>query len=403
MVQRVLYFSIGTFVLNGPDSGGNIYGRNLVKRLSEDSSIKLFVVNLNSEVNRLGTERFFANLGIDLLFVPINHMNLRPETGSLTDTVALLAKVLYRFPYEMEANNQIHVAQAGNWAINHWQVDHVIVDYLPAVMFWKGLENLSISKTVVTVNREADLYAETLAFGGYPHGTLTGKISHWRLRNFERRMHKKFDKVVAIGASDVPPYLPGHKTAVVTSYLDESSRRWSPKDNRTLFFAGSVGHHPNRLAIRYIVAKLAPKVLSHVPDAKFAIIGASPADVPVEYHHPSIDLMGPSTSTEVERLFTSASLFLCPVENTFGMKFKLAEAAAYGTPFLASKQTMLGFPYLKGLPDIDLENSSGAAVLIAEYLLQPPKLKGLASEIEKRHRAFAASQKDIWSREILPR
>jgi hypothetical protein len=411
VVRRVLYFSIGTFVVNGYELGGNIYARNLVKRLSEDSGIKLFVVNANSEANRPGTEEFFAKLGVDLLFVPITPIKLWPEIRSLKDAVSLVAKVLYRFPYEMEAHNQPHIAQTCNWAINHWQIEHVIVDYLPAVLFWQGLETLPIPKTVVTVNREADLYAERLALGYAerlavgvnPYGTVTGKISHRRFRNFERRIHRTFDKVVAIGAPDVPPYLPRHKTAVVTSWLDESSRRWSPKDSRTLFFVGKVDHYPNRLAIQHIVAELGPRVLSKVPDARFAIIGASAADVPVEYHHPSIDLMGPSTPTEVERLFTSATLFLCPIENTFGMKFKLAEAVAYGTPFLASKQTMIGFPYLQGLPEIDLKSPSSAAALIAEYMLDAPKLNALASEIERRHRAFVATQKDIWSREILPR
>jgi hypothetical protein len=37
---------------------------------------------------------------------------------------------------------------------------------------------------------------------------------------------------------------------------------------------------------------------------------------------------------------------VCPVSNDYGCKFKAAEALVCGTPLLASRQTLLGLPYL---------------------------------------------------------
>jgi glycosyltransferase involved in cell wall biosynthesis len=308
----------------------------------------------------------------------------------------------FLFPYENQAQSQSHIADAARRAIRDWGIDHVLVDYVPATLFWKGLRRLPIAKTVVTVNREADLYAEMLAIGDIPfRGPLSGRVSHWRLKRFEKSVHRTFDKVVAIGAPDLPPYLPAARTAVVTSYLQEDRNSWTFRPNKTLFFVGNVAHYPNRLAINHIVSKLAPRILARVPDVRFAIVGASPEQVPTERHHPAINLLGTSTPAEVEHLFTTAALFICPVENTFGMKFKVAEAAAYGAPFVASEQVMLGFPYLQGLPHLTLADPDRSADVIAGLLSEEDKLKVLSAEIVRRQRAFAASQKNIWSRTLF--
>ncbi|MCX7370009.1 MAG: glycosyltransferase [Alphaproteobacteria bacterium] len=402
--RRVLCFSIGTFAPTAYALGGNIYGKNLVQRLSEDDGIELFVVNANAEANRQGTEEFFKQMGIELLYVPVNPIGpatFQPERRTFVGAMDLIAKKAFRFPYELEAHNQLHIAKAASWAIGHWRADCVLFDYLPAVLFWRGVEQIPVPKFVVTVNREADLYADMLAVDNSPRSRWIGRISRWRLARLERRIHRTFDKTIAIGAPDVPSYLPAGRTAVVTSYLDESPELWRYQGNKTLFFVGNVGHYPNRLAIKYIVSKLAPKVLARVPDAKFVIIGASPDQVPVEYHNPSIDLMGPSTPAEVERLFKTASLFLCPVENTFGMKFKVAEAASYGTPFLASEQTMLGFPYFGDFPCLHLDDPDRSADTIAGLLRSATGLKALSDNVLTRQRNFAASQKNIWSRTLF--
>jgi hypothetical protein len=52
---------------------------------------------------------------------------------------------------------------------------------------------------------------------------------------------------------------------------------------------------------------------------------------------------------------------ICPLENDFGVKFKAAEALAHGTPLLASRQTLLGLPYLDEEPALDLARPDEAA------------------------------------------
>ncbi len=161
---------------------------------------------------------------------------------------------------------------------------------------------------------------------------------------------------------------------------------------------GNIGHYPNAEAIEYIVTKLAPAVAEILPNVRFRIIGASADDVP--FHHPSVDFLGKSNAEEVEREFLNCQLFICPVNNTFGMKFKVAEALSYGTPFLASPETMLSVPYLKDLPSISLNDPTQAAKAIEATIRDEDSTTLLAIKISLQHRAFINSQNNIWSRTL---
>jgi glycosyltransferase involved in cell wall biosynthesis len=398
--RRLLYFSIGTFAPTPYELGGNIYAKNLIQRLVADEFIDLFVVNVNAEAHRGATQAFFQALGIECLYLVPRPIDPRAPTGMHN---RLRSSIVRRFtiPHEREALDQPEIAKAANAAVRRWGIDHILVDYLLAAPYWNGLEQLPIPKTLVTVNREADIHAEAIATWRASRGRAIDFMTHWRLARFERRTHWAFDKVVALSAPDVPPYLPASRTAVVTSYLDKGQARWEFQGNKTVFFVGNVDHYPNRLAIDHIVEQLAPRVLARMPEAKFIIIGAAPDQVSARHHHPAIKLMGASTPAEVKRMFTSTDLFICPIENDFGMKFKVAEAAAFGAPFVASEQTMLGFPYLRGLPELTLADPDRSASMICDLLSDGDKLKELSAEILRRQSSFAETQKNVWSRTVF--
>ena len=143
-----------------------------------------------------------------------------PRSRSLLEIGSFLKSVLFRFSYELEAYGQTHLAKAGLWAINHWKIDHVIFDSTIAALFWHDIPNTPIPVTVITINREADFFKDLLSLGLTSHGPLTGKIAAARFARVERDIYKSASKVVAIGAPDLPPYLPANRKAVVTSYLN---------------------------------------------------------------------------------------------------------------------------------------------------------------------------------------
>ena len=156
----------------------------------------------------------------------------------------------------------------------------------------------------------------------------------------------------------------------------------------------------DRVAIEFIATQLAPRIARYCGDARIKIVGADETGVPAAWRQPNISYLGISDSDTVRELFRTADIMLCPIQNDFGMKFKVAQASAYGTPFLASPQTAKCVPYLPGLPQINLSDPDNAAAVVCRLIDNEPELELLSNFIRERHRAFASSQRNIWSRTL---
>jgi glycosyltransferase involved in cell wall biosynthesis len=396
--RRVMYFTICSIPDGIQENGGNLYARNNILRLHQDAGIDLHVLVLNQESGRESTEAYFRKLGIPHQFIAFRTSSIpavRPR--------GLLNRLRYRcnFPGERESDQQPHVSALAEQALHSWSIDYVLVDYLYAVPYWKNLLKLSIEKAIITPNREAEMYGELLRLGKTGHGPVRGWIAHRRFERFEKSVYRAFSKVITIGRPDIPGYLDDRKTACITPFLDPAATQWKISDSRNVFFVGALEHYPNQLAIEYISRQLAPHVSKRMPDARFQIIGASSDEVPADWRHSSVQFLGRADRAQVQRLYTGCRLFICPVKNNYGMKFKVAEALSYGTPFLASPETMLCVPYLTGQPVVPLDDPQTAANEVCRLLKSDDALQQLQQTISEKHCRFTSSQKNVWSRTLF--
>jgi glycosyltransferase involved in cell wall biosynthesis len=135
---------------------------------------------------------------------------------------------------------------------------------------------------------------------------------------------------------------------------------------------------------------------------RIKIVGANEGDIPEHYRHSNIDLLGYSDAGTVAELFRTSDAMICPVENDYGVKFKSLEALSYGIPLIASKQTLLGLPYLSWSPFIELDKPDAAASFIDYIISDPGGLKDLAALQQEAQSSFIASQQGIWSRIMAP-
>jgi hypothetical protein len=82
-------------------------------------------------------------------------------------------------------------------------IDAVVIDYTPSAFFLQPpLRN--VRTCLINLGREDDLYAAQIRAGKTHHGRLTAKIGHARIRRAERAIEAAVDKVVAMGAPDLP-------------------------------------------------------------------------------------------------------------------------------------------------------------------------------------------------------
>jgi glycosyltransferase involved in cell wall biosynthesis len=134
-----------------------------------------------------------------------------------------------------------------------------------------------------------------------------------------------------------------------------------------MLFLGSFRHQPNQVALDWFTRDVLPLILERLPQARLLVAGSDP---PPRHAFPdplnAIDLLG--FVDDIQPLFSSCALFVCPIRSGSGVRVKLLEAFASGIPVVS---TYLG---AEGLARVDGEfcaladDASGFAAKVVQLL-----------------------------------
>lgn len=402
MAERRNVVYITAVPLADESNGGNLCCRNHVRRLQEDPGIALFVIAIARVGSEAATSSFLAGLGVPHAVVVPAGDNLHPSDRRLRSALGLAGRVMTQYPWELLSMNQTAIDQLVSGVIHRRRPDWVVIDYLFSALFCESVFESSAKVALVTLNQEAAFYRQMIDLGLVRHGPWTARASAYRLARKERQLHEACDKLIAIGASDLPHYVQPERSACVTPYLDVPPQPWqfTAESASDVFFVGNLGHFPNRLAIEYLALRLAPAVAARRPDLRFKIVGATQDDVPPAWRHPQVDYLGVADGDTVAALFRSAGLFVCPVSNEFGMKFKLAEAIAYGIPTCAAPQSRQCIPYAPSVPALAMDQPDAAAEAVSALAGNESALRALSAAITRERDAFMTDQAGVWARTL---
>ncbi len=109
----------------------------------------------------------------------------------------------------------------------------------------------------------------------------------------------------------------------------------------TLAFVGSRHHPPNADALRHLVDELMPRIWRQRPDVELLAIGSDPPDF-VRDGDPRVKATG--FVPDLAEVLSQVSLVLAPVTSGRGMRVKVLEAIALGTPIVAAPRAVRGLP-----------------------------------------------------------
>jgi polysaccharide biosynthesis protein PslH len=172
-----------------------------------------------------------------------------------------------------------------------------------------------------------------------PLARATLRLRRLAARHFERRIYLGFDRVVLNTSLDerallaLASELP---TAVIPQGVDLPPVP-IPLDQRprsALVFVGNFAYRPNLDAARRLVAEILPRVRERVPDACLALVGADPPPALRRLHGDGVEVTG--TVPDVLPWLGRARAFVSPITMGAGMKNKVLEAMAAGTPVVAT-------------------------------------------------------------------
>ena len=125
-------------------------------------------------------------------------------------------------------------------------------------------------------------------------------------------------------------------------------RREPINSNKIIFVAG-FGHPPNTDAAKWFVNDILPEIRSTIGDVEVYLIGSNPSDEVKALASSKVIVTGYVTDEQLLAHYLNARVAVVPLRYGAGIKNKVIEAMAYGTPLVT---TEIGAQGLDGLVDV---------------------------------------------------
>ena len=108
-----------------------------------------------------------------------------------------------------------------------------------------------------------------------------------------------------------------------------------PRSPKTMLFLGSFRHVPNQIALDWFTREVLPLIVARCPEAKLLVAGSDPLPAHA-YHDPlnAIRMLG--FVEDINSLFATTAVFVCPIRSGSGVRVKLLEAFASGIPVVST-------------------------------------------------------------------
>ena len=197
------------------------------------------------------------------------------------------------------------------------------------------------------------------------------RIPEWRRRlRFARAVAADFDRVVVMTEPDRRALLrlaprASARTVPTGVDLDFFRREAPPRPGARLVFLGHYPHYPNEDAALHFLRDILPRVRREAPSVEFFAVGSDPTEAlrREAASLPGVTVTG--TVPDVRPYLSDATVFVAPVRLGHGIKGKILEAFAMGSPVVASARAAAG---LDAVPGRDLLVADGAAAFAQAVL-----------------------------------
>ena len=134
--------------------------------------------------------------------------------------------------------------------------------------------------------------------------------------------------------------LPSVNVAAVSPYvyegLDAFAQRTPVQSNKIVFVAG-FGHPPNTDAAVWFVKDILPLIKAQHSEVELYLIGSNPTEQVIQLKSNSIHVTGYVTDEELAAHYASARVAVVPLRFGAGVKNKVIEAMAFGTPLVTTE------------------------------------------------------------------
>lgn len=180
------------------------------------------------------------------------------------------------------------------------------------------------------------------------------KVEASRVKLYETEIARWFDRVTMVSELD-RDYLLSINSSVPVSIvpMGVDLEYFQPNRNISepnLLFTGIMRYFPNIDAVTYFYNEIFPLVKKAVPNAKFYIVGNSPAKKVTKLMS-NDDVVVTGRVEDVRPYFDKSAVFVCPLRSGSGMQTKIIESMAMKIPVVT---TSFGFEALEATAGKDI-------------------------------------------------
>lgn len=158
------------------------------------------------------------------------------------------------------------------------------------------------------------------------------------MKAFEMKMTTWFDETTIISEFDkdkikvIPNRIAVVSNGVDTNYFKPDTRA----KTSDILFCGNLAYLPNKNAVKFLLEKIAPNLISTNPHIRIAVIGSNGEDFK-KYESDHIHIHG--WINDIREAYASSKIFVAPLFTGAGLQNKLLEAMSMGLPCITTSIT----------------------------------------------------------------
>jgi glycosyltransferase involved in cell wall biosynthesis len=242
-------------------------------------------------------------------------------------------------------------------------------------------------------NVEAAIWERHAQVASHPVKRLYMREQWRRMRAFEGRECRRFDKVIAVsredrdalarayGLSDVEEV----PTGVATEFFRPG--RAVARNGNEIVFTGSMDWLPNEDAVAWFAEAILPRIRAHVPDAQFTIVGRTPSQPVRELARTHRGITVTGSVPDVRPYMERAAVFVIPMRVAGGTRLKVYEAMGMEIPMVSTTIGIEGLPIRHDAELLVADEPEAFAAAVVRLLREPALGARLAGNAARRVRA----------------
>jgi polysaccharide biosynthesis protein PslH len=198
--------------------------------------------------------------------------------------------------------------------------------------------------------RRAVVYSAHNLESGFRHRLADTRMSRSSLERFERRLLRRFDETWMVSEADIEGALALEPTArlrLVPNVVDVSAIEPLPPraGQRGVLFLADMRYEPNRIAARFLLDEVMPRVWPAAPDVTLTVAGIESERLSPRDRRVTIA----GFVEEIEPLYAAAGCVAVPLLVGGGSPLKFVEALAYRIPVVATAMAAAGLTARAGV------------------------------------------------------